>query len=75
MELVKVKDEKYLLKDKKSGAILNTNKKEIDEYHAKKSILSSARESKTDLNNIKEDIELLKREFTEIKELLKGLVK
>ena len=57
-----------ILKDTKSGAVLNNDRQAIDEYHAKKKMLNSAR-------NLQEEVDDIKKDLAEIKELLRGLTK
>jgi predicted transcriptional regulator len=66
--LSKVKNYSGILKDTKSGAILNNDRKAVDEYHAKKKMLSSSR-------NLQDEVDSMKKDLEEIKELLRGLIK
>lgn len=66
--LTKVKNYSGLLKDTRSGAVLNNDRKAIEEYHAKKKMLGSAR-------NLQEEVDDIKKDLAEIKELLRGLIK
>ena len=66
--LTKVKNYSGLLKDTRSGAVLNNDRQAIDEYHAKKKMLNSAR-------NLQEEVDDIKKDLAEIKELLRGLTK
>lgn len=70
MKLVKIKDNPSLVRDLSSNAILNTNRKELDEFNtARKKILADKKEkeeTKYRLSKIEEDM-------LEIKQLLKEM--
>lgn len=71
-EYVKVKDHLGLVRDPMTGAILNTNKSEYDEYMKAKRKAASKTEKverlETDVNDIKNDL-------NEIKSLLLDLAR
>ena len=71
MDFYKVKDHNDLVRDSKTGAILNTNSLDYDKYVAQRSA-KSAEHEKTE--NIEQDLANLKNEINEIKSLLKELV-
>jgi predicted transcriptional regulator len=71
MDFYKVKDHNDLVRDSKTGAILNTNSLDYDKYVAQRSA-KSAEHEKTE--NIEQDLASLKNEINEIKSLLKELV-
>ena len=71
MDFYKVKDHNDLVRDSKTGAILNTNSLDYDKYVAQRSA-KSAEHEKTE--NIEQDLASLKSEINEIKSLLKELV-
>ena len=78
MSLLKIKNEPNFVKDSETGAIMNINKKEIESYHTRKATMVSARQAKEELNimmNRLHEIDDIKKDINEIKELLKGLVK
>jgi hypothetical protein len=64
MKYAKVENHPDLVRDLKSGAIINTN---VDQYHA-------ARRRKTRVRKEKQEIQNLKNEMKEIKELLHMLI-
>lgn len=64
----KIKGHDGHLKDTKSGAILNNDRAEADAYHAKRQMLKSTK-------NVQDEVNELKKDIAEIKELLKGLIK
>lgn len=60
---VKVTDTSYV-RDINSKAILNTNKKELQEYHNKRNMMSKINE----INNLKEEV-------AEIKDMMQKILK
>lgn len=78
LKLTKIADRNNIAKDMTTGAILATDRTMLDEYKAKKAMISAAKESEQRLNNIQEkfeEIDELKKDIAEIKQLLRGLVK
>jgi hypothetical protein len=76
--LNKVEDYVELRKDKENGAILLADHNIAIEYKNKKAMLSNMRGVGSELNMIKEklsEIDTLKEDMKEIKELLRGLAK
>ena len=71
MTYYKVKDHGDLLRDSRTGAIVNTNSLDYDKYVAQRNAKSVEHE-KTD--NIEQDLANLKSEINEIKSLLHKLV-
>tara|TARA_B100001996_G_scaffold170364_1_gene129927 strand:+ start:335 stop:559 length:225 start_codon:yes stop_codon:yes gene_type:complete len=71
MTYYKVKDHGDLLRDSRTGAIVNTNSLDYDKYIAQRNA-KSAEHEKTD--NIEQDLANLKSEINEIKSLLHKLV-
>jgi len=70
MELLKVKGTK-LVRDTRSGAIINQDKTGLEEYLAKRRGMQA---QKDELNKIKSDILDMKNDMTDIKDLLKKLL-
>ena len=66
-DVLKVKDNQDLVRQKQSNAILNTNLKELNKY-------KQEREEKMKLKQIIEENEKMKTDIDEIKSLLKQLV-
>jgi len=62
----KIKDHRGLVKDKRSGAVLNTNRAEAEEYRAKKAAISANRRT----INTEERLDKLEQDLSEIKNLL-----
>ena len=71
MDFYKVKDHNDLVRDSKTGAILNTNSLDYDKYVAQR---NAKNEEHKKTENIEQDIADLKGELNEIKSLLKELV-
>ena len=72
MSNVKVEGYESLVRDVKSNAIVNTNKSEYQVYMAR----IRAREKQGDeIRNAVKEINTLKAELREIKDLIKGVVK
>ncbi len=71
MKYYKVKDHGDLLRDSKTGAIVNTNSLDYDKYVAQR---RSNDEDHRKTQNIEQDLANLKSEINEIKSLLKELV-
>ncbi len=71
MDYYKVKDNSDLVRDPRTGSIINTNSLDYDKYVAQRSA-KNAEHEKTE--NIEQDLASLKSEINEIKSLLKELV-
>jgi len=68
-DLVKIQDRPGLMKDRRTGAIINTDTNALDEYKTKKEMFRSMREAKSvvdDVNSLKKDIEEIKSLLTRI---------
>jgi hypothetical protein len=70
MELLKVKGTK-LVRDTRSGAIINQDKTGLDEYLAKRRGMQA---QKDEINKVKSDILEMKSDMADIKDLLKKLL-
>jgi len=70
MELLKVKGTK-LVRDTRSGAIINQDKTGLEEYLAKRRGMQA---QKDEINKIKSDILDMKNDMADIKDLLKKLL-
>jgi len=66
-EFLKVKDNKDLIREKQSNAILNTNVKELNKY-------KEEREEKMKLKKIVDENQQMKNDIEEIKSLLRQLI-
>ena len=71
MTLIKVKDEKNLYRDERSGAIVATVGDEYNEYQRKKQILSDKKQKE---KNMEDKINNLESEILELKQLVLALV-
>jgi predicted transcriptional regulator len=60
-----------LVRDTRSGAIINQDKNGLDEYLNKRRALES---QKNEINNIKSEVKELREDITEIKSLLLKLL-
>lgn len=66
MQLLKVQGTK-LVRDPRSGAIINQDKTGLDDYLARRRGMESQKE---EINKVKSDITEMKQDMTEIKSLL-----
>jgi len=66
-DFIKVKDNKDLVRHKQSGAVLNTNLKELDKY-------KQERDEKLRLKKLVDETEQIKTDIDEIKSLLRQLI-
>jgi len=73
MNLVKVEDKPYLRKDTESGAILNVDKKAKDDYLSKKNAINKQKEELKFLKDKVSEIDDIKKDMQEIKELLQRI--
>jgi hypothetical protein len=72
MKTLKVEGNNSLVRDVESKAILNTNMYEYEEYMAHKKL---ALDKKTQIDHQAADINMLKQDMLEIKQMLSMLVK
>ena len=70
MPYLKVEGTK-LVRDTRSGAIINQDKNGLDEYLNKRRALES---QKNEINNVKTEVKVLREDITEIKSLLLKLL-
>jgi hypothetical protein len=70
MQLLKVQGTK-LVRDPRSGAIINQDKTGLDDYLARRRGMESQKE---EINKVKSDITEMKQDMTEIKSLLLKLL-
>ena len=71
MSLVKVKEHSNLVKDSRTGQIIDTDENSYQRYIAGKNARQSAKQKAM---TVEEDLANLKNEISEIKSLLKELV-
>lgn len=65
MKTLKIKDEEELIRDVKTQAVLNSNMSSLEKYKAR-------RNNEREMND---DVQTLKQDMKEIKELLQQLIK
>ncbi len=65
MKTLKIKDEEELIRDVKTQAVLNSNMSSLEKYKAR-------RNNEREMND---DVQTLKNDMKEIKELLQQLIK
>lgn len=70
MEYLRVEGTK-LVRDTRSGAIINQDKNGLDEYLNRRRALESQKE---EINNVKSEVKVLREDITEIKSLLLKLL-
>jgi hypothetical protein len=67
MALLKVKEDKDLMRDSVSNAILSTNNNELERYRQRKAKSSEYEEAINDINNIKSELsEIIKSLLTQL---------
>ena len=71
MTLVRVKDSQHLVRDTESGAIINRDYNGLEEYNKKRNILMT---QKSEINTMNGEIQSLKNDITEIKQLMLQLL-
>lgn len=71
MNLIPVEGQTDLYRDLKSNAIVNTNKKDYDTYITRRNKFKS---EQTKLNELEDEISILKTSLDEIKLLLRSIV-
>ena len=70
-QYVKVEGHKGLVRDMSTGAIINTNRTEYEEYMARKRL---AEQREVEISKHSEDINILKNEMQEIKSMILQLL-
>lgn len=70
-EFISIEGHSSLVKDLSSGAILNTNKEEIQRARESKKRMLVEKEKKLAMEN---DVADLKKEFAELKDLIKTMI-
>lgn len=71
MQYLKVEGHNGLVRDTSTGAIINTNRTEYEEYMARKRL---AEQREIEISKHSEDINILKNEMQEIKSILLQLL-
>lgn len=75
VEYVKIENRPDIVKDPRSGAILSSDKREMEEYLAKKRALSESRKANDGVAELKQKVDAISNDIEEIKNLLRGLLK
>ena len=71
MKYIKVKGHDHLIRDPKTNSIINTNMSEYNEYISKRD--SKLKENER-VNNLENDMNMIKSDLNEIKNLLRSFV-
>lgn len=72
--LQKIKDHRGLVKDSRTGAILNQDREALNDYLEKRSLFETKRKSEEEINSMKEKVESLSNDMAEIKAMLKKVL-
>ena len=72
MEYVKVEGHSYLLRDSKTNSIINTNMVEYQEYLNRRNVKADENQK---IQHLESDVANIKDDLSEIKSLLKELLK
>jgi hypothetical protein len=72
MEYAKVEGHSYLIRDSKTNSIINTNMVEYQEYLNRRNVKASENQK---VQTIEEEVYNIKNDISEIKSLLKELLK
>ena len=75
VEYLKIKNRTDIVKDPRSGAILSVDRKEADDYLAKKKALAESRKANDGVSELQQKVDALISDIEEIKNLLKGILK
>lgn len=70
----KVEGHKHLVKDTRTGIILNTNVDEMETYNSKKASFRAARLAEKTINTTEERLDAVESDMKEIKQLLRTLI-
>lgn len=70
--LVRIDEEKSLIRDVSNRAILNTNHAELEAYYAQRSLMEK---KKLEEQTMKDKVDKLEEDITEIKSLLREALK
>lgn len=72
VKYLQVEDDTSLIRDVSSKAIINNNDNEFEQYRRKKEVLMRTHNQ---IQHQVQEIESLKKDLTEIKDILKSLIK
>ena len=71
MSLVQVKEDKHLVRDMESGALINRDRNGLQDYLNKRQVFLSQKE---ELNKVKSELDSIKVDMREIKQLMYKLL-
>jgi hypothetical protein len=74
MDFIKVKDHPNLIRDKRSNAILNTDKEALNKYKEERERLLKIKNAVDETPNLKKDLEKTKQDVAEIKLMLQKIM-
>jgi hypothetical protein len=74
MSLLKIKEYPGLKRDRHSNGVVNTNKREYEEYKIISARIKAREKDGDEIRNAVKEINNLKAELREIKDLIKGVV-
>ena len=72
MEIVQIKNRENLVRDVSSKAVINTNRTEYENYLSRR---KNGQDMKSRIDKNCDDIDCIKRDLTEVKEMLMLLIK
>ena len=72
MEIVQIKNRENLVRDVSSKAVINTNRTEYENYLSRR---KNGQDMKARIDKNCDDIDCIKRDLTEVKEMLMLLIK
>ena len=72
MEIVQIKNRENLVRDVNSKAVINTNRTEYENYLSRR---KNGQDMKARIDKNCDDIDCIKRDLTEVKEMLMLLIK
>jgi len=75
MSLLRIKEYPGLKRDRNSNGVINTNKTEYEEYKIIKARISAREKQGDEIRNAVKEINTLKTELREIKNLLQEVIK
>ena len=74
MSLLKIKEYPGLKRDRNSNGVINTNKNQYEEYRMIKARMREREKQSDEIRNTVKEINNLKAELREIKDLIKGVL-
>jgi K+/H+ antiporter YhaU regulatory subunit KhtT len=77
MRVIPIENKQGLVRDMNSKAVLNTNRKTVEEYHLKTRAMSSVKKQADEIEMMKHqlnELSTLKNDFIEIKNMLSTIL-